>query len=88
MISPLLKSRLDLTSIRGVDECIDVGWFILVNDIFTLYYYIHVINLSYYPKGHSSCPKLGKGHVSDLVDYENGMGYHYTEWNWKFRPRG
>jgi len=26
-VSPLLKSRLDLILIYGVDECIDVGWF-------------------------------------------------------------
>jgi hypothetical protein len=36
-VSPLLKSRLDLISILGIDECIDVGWFILLYDIFTLY---------------------------------------------------
>jgi hypothetical protein len=29
-VSPLLMSRLDLISICGVDECIDVGWFILL----------------------------------------------------------
>jgi hypothetical protein len=42
-VSPLLKSRLDLVSIRGVDECIDVGCVILSNYIFTLYYYIQVM---------------------------------------------
>jgi hypothetical protein len=66
--------------IRGVDKCIDVGCFIFLYDIFTLYYYIHVINLSYYPKRHSSGLKLANGHVSDWVDYENGVGYHYMEY--------
>jgi hypothetical protein len=78
-VSLLLNLRLDLISIRGVGECIDVGWFILFYDIFTLYYYIHVINLSYYPKRHSYRVKLANRHVSDLVDYKNGVGYHYME---------
>jgi hypothetical protein len=78
-VSSLLKSRLDLILIRGVDQCIDVGWLILLYDIFTLYYYIQVINLSYYPKRHSSCLNLANGHVSYLVDHKNGVGYHYME---------